>query len=107
MKRIASLVTVTNELREGKYTVRTPIVGKDEIAQLQKNFNAMADELFTLSKAEVGQETLQKAPCDIHHLVQLLVDSYAPLAWRTNKIEIVAEIPDEVPLVSADKQRLE
>ncbi|GHO90961.1 hypothetical protein KSF_010090 [Reticulibacter mediterranei] len=31
----------------------------------------------------------------------------APLAWRTNKVEIVADMPDEVPLVSVDEPHLE
>lgn len=186
IKRIETLVTVTNKLRKGQYAVRAPIEGKDEVAQLQKNFNAMADELektihdlqaerdhvafllnerrelfanvshelrtpiatlrgylesdlknrtqisvstlwkdlevmerevlqlqeradelFTLSKAEVGQVTFQKAPCDIQRIIQTLVNSYAPLAWRNNKVEIVADMPDEIPMVSADEQRLE
>lgn len=186
IKRIKALVAITNKLREGQYAVRAPIEGKDEVAQLQKNFNAMADELektihdlqkerdqvafllkerrelfanvshelrtpiatlrgylesdlknrsqipestlwedmavmerevlqlqeradelFVLSKAEVEQVALKIAPCDVHQLVQTLVNSYAPLAWRTSKVEIIADIPDEVPMVSADEQRLE
>ena len=186
IKRIKALVTVTNELREGHYAVRAPVESNDEITQLQKNFNAMADELektirdlqmerdhvahllnerrelfanvshelrtpiatlrgylesdlknrtqlpesrlwadiavmerevlqlqeradelFALSKAEVEQAALQRTPCDVHRLVWTLVSSYAPLAWRSNKVEIVADIPDEVPMVSADEPRLE
>jgi signal transduction histidine kinase len=186
IKRIKTLVTITNELRSGQYATRAPIEGKDEVAQLQKNFNAMADELeknihdlqterdyvasllnerrnlfanvshelrtpiatlrgylestlkdrsqiseptlwedlavmerevlqlqeradelFALSKAEVGQIMIQDIPCDVRQLVQTLVDSYAPLAWRTNKVEVVADIPDEVPMVNADEQHLE
>jgi signal transduction histidine kinase len=186
IKRIETLVVTTDELRIGHYAVRAPVEGKDEIAQLQKNFNAMAeelektvhdlqserdhvttllkerrelfanvshelrtpiatlrgylesdlenrvdmpvsalwkdmelmesevlqlqeraDELFTLSKAEVEPATLQTAPCDVYQLLQKLVASYAPLAWRTNKIEVVADMPFDIPLVSADQQRLE
>jgi signal transduction histidine kinase len=186
IKRIGELVATTNELRLGKYTVRTPVEGKDEITQLQQNFNVMADELertirdlqterdhvafllnerrelfanvshelrtpiatlrgylesdlknrtripesrlwedmavmerevlqlqeranelFTLSKAEIEQVALQIAPCDVRHLVQALMNVYAPLAWRTGKVEMVADISDEVPMVSADESRLE
>jgi signal transduction histidine kinase len=186
IRRIKMLVKVTDELREGHYATRVQVEGGDEIAQLQKNFNAMAgelektfrdlqaerdhvasllnerrelfanvshelrtpiatlrgylesdlknreditnsalwadiavmesevlqlqeraDELFMLSRAEVEPKTLQNAPCDVQQLVHKLVDSYAPLAWRTNKVEIVADMPNEVPLVSADEQRLE
>jgi signal transduction histidine kinase len=186
IRRVKMLVMVTGELREGRYATRVSVEGGDEIAQLQKNFNAMAgelektfrdlqaerdhvasllqerrelfanvshelrtpiatlrgylesdlknrkditnsalwadiavmesevlqlqeraDELFTLSRAEVEPKTLQNAPCNVQQLVHKLVGSYAPLAWRTNKVEIVADMPDEVPLVSADEQRLE
>jgi signal transduction histidine kinase len=186
IKRIQALVMITNELRRGHYDTRAIIEGKDEVAQLQKNFNIMADELehvirdlqterdhvasllderrnffanvshelrtpiatlrgylestlkdprqlamptlwedlavmerevvqlqertdelFALSKAEVGQIIIQDVPCNVCQFVQTLVDSYAPLAWRTNKVEIVADIPDEVPLVKADEQHVE
>jgi signal transduction histidine kinase len=186
IKRIETLLTATNKLRQGQYAVRAPIEGQDEVAQLQKNFNAMADELektihdlqaerdhvafllnerrelfanvshelrtpittlrgylesdlknraqmpvsalwedmavmerevlqlqeradelFNLSKAEVEPVALQKAPCDIRQIVQTLVNGYAPLAWRTSKVEIVADMPEQVPMVTADAQRLE
>jgi signal transduction histidine kinase len=74
-----------------------------EVLQLQER----VDKLFNLSKAEVEQVMLQKALCNIRLLVQTLVKSYAPLAWRTSKVEIVADILDEVPLVSADEPHLE
>jgi signal transduction histidine kinase len=45
IKRIETLATVTTDIRAANYTIRVPIVGKDEVAQLQENFNAMADEL--------------------------------------------------------------
>ncbi|QBD77655.1 HAMP domain-containing histidine kinase [Ktedonosporobacter rubrisoli] len=186
IKRITELVAVTNRLRIGHYEVRAPVAGKDEVAQLQKNFNAMADkieqiirdlqterdyvalllnerrelfanvshelrtpiailrgylesdlknrpqiaeallwedietmerevlqlqeradELFALSKAEVKPIVFQAVPCDVYQLVQTLMKSCAPLAWRTNKVEMVADMPDEIPRVSADEQRLE
>jgi signal transduction histidine kinase len=74
-----------------------------EVLQLQER----ADELFNLSKAEVEPVALQKAPCDIRQIVQMLVNGYAPLAWRTSKVEIVADMPEQVPMVTADAQRLE
>ena len=44
-ERLQTLTTATNALRGGDYSVRTPVVGEDEIAQLQTNFNAMAADL--------------------------------------------------------------
>jgi signal transduction histidine kinase len=74
-----------------------------EVLQLQER----TDELFLLSKTEVGQEAIQSAPCEIRHIVHAIASSYAPLAWNAGKIELVADIPHDVPLVLADAQRLE
>ncbi len=186
IKRLQALVASTDEMRRGHYDTRAHVKGQDEVAQLQKNFNSMADELehvihdleterdhvavllgerrtffanvshelrtpiatlrgylestlqdqhqvppptlwkdltimerevlqlqeradelFDLSKAEVGQIMIRNTACDIRQIVKTLVDSYAPLAWRTYKIEIVADLPDTVPMVRADAQYVE
>lgn len=44
-RRLQTLTTATNTLRAGDYTVRIPVSGEDEVAQLQANFNAMAVDL--------------------------------------------------------------
>lgn len=44
-RRLQTLTTATNALRAGDYTVRVPVSGEDEVAQLQANFNAMAADL--------------------------------------------------------------
>jgi signal transduction histidine kinase len=40
--RLKSLAAATGLLRGGNYAVRIPVVGEDEVAQLQSDFNAMA-----------------------------------------------------------------
>lgn len=44
-RRLRALAVATNTLRAGDYSVRVPVQGEDEVAQLQTNFNAMAEEL--------------------------------------------------------------
>lgn len=44
-RRVKELATATSILRRGNYAVRVPVVGEDEVAQLQTNFNAMAVDL--------------------------------------------------------------
>lgn len=44
-RRLRALATATNTLRAGDYSVRVPVEGADEVAQLQANFNAMAMNL--------------------------------------------------------------
>ena len=43
--RVKTLATATSVLRGGNYGIRIPVVGEDEVAQLQADFNAMATDL--------------------------------------------------------------
>ncbi len=43
--RLKTLAAATSTLREGNYSIRIPVVGEDEVAQLQADFNAMASNL--------------------------------------------------------------
>lgn len=184
--RVRVLAEATSMLRQGDYTIRVPVVGEDEVAQLQGNFNAMAtdlqramrdlqnerdrvaallqerrelvanvshelrtpvatlrgylettlihwndmapetlhqdlqimesevtqlqtrvEELFTLARAELGRLQIHCEPTDAGAIIQHILDSSAPLAWRSSKIEVAAEIPAYLPPVYADAQRLE
>ncbi|HEY7125161.1 MAG TPA: ATP-binding protein [Ktedonobacterales bacterium] len=44
-RRIEGLAGATSALRQGNYASRVPVSGKDEIARLQTDFNAMAADL--------------------------------------------------------------
>lgn len=184
--RLKSLAAATGLLRGGNYAVRIPVVGEDEVAQLQSDFNAMAgnleramcqlqgerdtvagllqarrelivsvshelrtpmatllgyleatlnhweeippatlqrdlqvmedevirlqaliEDLFTLSRVEVGRLTLRCEATDVGMLVKRIVDARAPLAWRASRIEVAAAVPGNVPPALVDASRLE
>ena len=44
-QRVKTLAAATSSLREGNYGIRITIVGEDEVAQLQADFNSMASNL--------------------------------------------------------------
>ena len=44
-KRLEHLMLASNAIQQGDYSKRVPIEGEDEVAKLQANFNAMAEEL--------------------------------------------------------------
>src|SRR5260370_537422 len=67
----------------------------------------LVEDLFTLARTDVGRLALQCEPADIGKIVRRVVESMAPLAWRTSKIEMVAEVPPELPLAAVDVNRLE
>lgn len=45
ISRLQMLTRATSSLRSGDYGVRVPVIGEDEVAQLQTDFNAMAIDL--------------------------------------------------------------
>ena len=187
-RRLEALADATDTLRAGDYSIRVPVRGEDEVAQLQANFNAMAadleravhelqaerdtvatllkarrelvasvshelrtpvatlrgylestrthwdgtrtppdtlrhdveimeretlhlqaliDDLFTLSRAEVGRLELRPAPTDVGTVARRCAETFAPLAWQSNRVEVVANVPEDVPLALVDASRLE
>jgi signal transduction histidine kinase len=185
-QRVKALASATSTLRGGNYGIRIAVVGEDEVAQLQSDFNAMAidlersmrelqeerdrvaallqarrelianvshelrtpvatvrsylettlvhwdeqtppivqrdllvmenevihlqllvDDLFTLARAEVGKLELRCESTDVGQLVQGIVETSAPLAWQSSRIEIVADIPPERLYALVDPKRLE
>ena len=184
-RRLEALAAAAKSLRDGDYTARVGVMGEDEVAQLQADFNAMADDLgrtlgelqaerdkvtsllqsrrdlianvshelrtpvatirgylestlaereeeppklqhdlevmerevghlqmliedlFTLSRAEVGELVLACEPVNVGAIVHRIVDTVEPLAWQGGRIEVVAQVPADLPLALADGRRLE
>jgi signal transduction histidine kinase len=76
---------------------------RGEVLRLQ----GLIDDLFTLSRADAGGLALTVRPTDAAAVVKRMVDALAPLAWRSGRVELVAEVPVDLPLASADEGRLE
>ncbi len=75
----------------------------DEVIRLQ----TLVDDLFTLSRAEVGQLSLHCAPADVGLLIRHSVDVMAPLAWTSYRIQVIADTPPSPLVVLADALRVE
>ena len=56
----------------------------------------LIDDLFTLARAEVGQLTLVCQPIDLGALAARVVETIAPLAWQTSRVQVAAEIQSDV-----------
>ena len=185
-RRIQALAGATGALRAGNLEVRVPVVGQDEVAQLQADFNAMAadlqramrdlqeerdnvatllrarrelvasvshelrtpvatlrgylestlahwdgappeilrhdlgvmeretahlqaliSDLFTLARVEVGRLEMRPGPVDLVALTRHVVEAMGPLAWRSRRVEMVAEADGAAPLALADASRVE
>ncbi len=182
-RQLEDLARATSRFQEGEYTTRVIVSGENEVAQLQANFNAMAevlettlrdleserdkvaqllqarqtltasvshelrtpvatirgyldsieacntdpetlshdlevmkaevlhlqrliDDLFTLSRAEADALTLDVQTVALDAVVQRRLDVLAPLAWARDHVELVAELPQDLPRVDADEGRL-
>jgi signal transduction histidine kinase len=75
----------------------------NEVERLQ----GLIDDLFTLARAEVDGLVLNVRPTDIGSLVRERVEAMAPLAWQSDRVELVAEVPPDLPPALADPERLE
>src|SRR5205823_9263281 len=47
------------------------------------------------------------APTDAGAVVRRLVETAAPLAWGQRRVQVLAEVPPDLPPAAADAQRLE
>jgi signal transduction histidine kinase len=74
-----------------------------ELDRLQR----LIDDLFTLSRAEVGRLDLRIEAVDIAGVARRLVETSAPLAWRQRQVQVLTEVAPDVPLACADLQRTE
>jgi signal transduction histidine kinase len=74
-----------------------------ETTRLQR----LVDDLFTLTRAEVARLDMRPAATDVGALAQSVAETVAPLAWRSNRVEVVAEAAADTPLAWVDEARLE
>jgi signal transduction histidine kinase len=74
-----------------------------EVVRLQN----LIEDLFTLSRTEVGRLALRVEPVDAGVVVCRLAETVAPLAWGQRRVQVVAEIAPDLPPARADGQRLE
>jgi signal transduction histidine kinase len=78
-------------------------VTRHEVERLQH----LIDDLFTLSKAEINQLSLEMTAIDLEPLVRRALDAPARMAWENRRVRIQAELPGSLSLVWADAGRVE
>ena len=67
----------------------------------------LIDDLFTLARAEVGQLEARREATDIALVARRVVETMAPLAWQTIRVEVVVSVSEAVPAALADASRVE
>jgi signal transduction histidine kinase len=117
------IANVSHELRTPVATMRgyleTTLMHWDEVTPtaLQQDMQVMenevihlqgrVDDLFMLSRADVGALRMQCEPTNIATLIEEIVNTRAPLAWRASRIEVVATIARALPCALVDARRLQ
>jgi signal transduction histidine kinase len=72
-----------------------------------QRLTTLVEDLFTVARAEAQQLPLTITSVDVGALARSLAATLAPLARRERQIELVTEIPADLPLAQADQTRLE
>ncbi|HEX3270905.1 MAG TPA: ATP-binding protein [Ktedonobacterales bacterium] len=78
-------------------------VMESETARLQ----GLIDDLFTLTRAETSHLEMRPTVTDVGKLAQRIAGIVAPLAWHSNRVEVVGEVASDKPLAWVDEARLE
>jgi signal transduction histidine kinase len=113
-QRLESLTETASALRQGDYAARVTVTGVDEFAQLQSDFNAMADDLeVTLENLESERD---KVTALLNARRQLIAsvshELRTPLATLRGYLEPAIEqveppSPGDLAIIQRETQRLE
>lgn len=95
------------EALEQQHGSQLPAHDMQVIQREMQRLTGLVDDLFTLARAEAQQLPLTIEAVDAGDLAQRLAATLAPLARREREIALVAQIPAALPLVRADRTRLE
>lgn len=72
-----------------------------------QRLQSLIDDLFTLARAEVGRLDLHCEPTDLGALARRAVETVAPLAWNSARVEVVGRVSPALPAAQIDAIRVE
>jgi signal transduction histidine kinase len=87
-----------------------PTTDQADLAVMQREavrLQALIDDLFTLARAETQSLTFRCVPTDVGQLTQQIVATVAPVTWQRSRIDVVADIPPDLPDALLDGTRWE
>jgi signal transduction histidine kinase len=90
--------------------VLPPTAHQADLAVIQREavrLQALIDDLFTLARAETQSLTFRCVPTDAGQLTRQIVATVAPVAWQRSRIDVVADIPADLPEALLDGARWE
>lgn len=76
---------------------------EDEVFRLQR----LIDDLLTLSRAELGELSMEIRATDLGEAIHRRVEAAGGLAWQRERVRVVADVPDGLPQALVDQGRFE
>jgi two-component system, OmpR family, phosphate regulon sensor histidine kinase PhoR len=103
---LTAILGFVETLQEG--AIEDPETAKkflSTIARHAERLNRLVEDLLTISNVELGEMHFSFESVALSGIVQSVLNMIQPKA-REKKIEIISEIPEELPLIQADRDRL-
>jgi len=71
-----------------------------------EQLSGLIDDLFLLSTTEAGALPIVRRPVVLGDVIEEVVRSIQPVALHERQVRLLSEVPQDVPTVSADRQRV-
>jgi signal transduction histidine kinase len=95
------------EALEQSHGSKLPATDLQVIRNETQRLTTLVEDLFTVARAEAQQLPLSITSVDVGALARELATTMAPLARREREIELITDIPSDLPLALADQTRIE
>ena len=105
---LSGIIGLTESLKDGVAgkLPKAAIENLDMISSSGKRLSHLVNDILDFSKLKNKDLVLNLAPVDIYALTNIVVKLSQPLI-STKKVELINTIPEDIPLVSADENRLQ
>ena len=105
---VESLMIAAEDAAEGEQSLRGEELNNylGIIHRETERLGALVDDLMALARSEAGELRLSLRPVEADCVIREVHETLAPLAWRDRSVTVVVDLPERVPLVRADRDRL-
>ncbi len=105
------ITTITNYLEATRAHIKNKrdaqlTANLEAINQEISRLNLIINDLFDLSRAEVGRLTIHTEECAVDEIVRQVVESQKALAWQKRHVEVVSQVEADLPAIRSDRNRL-
>ncbi len=105
------ITTITNYLEVTRERVKTKrdahlAANVAAISQEIERMNLIVNDLFDLSRAEIGRLTIGSEECILAEIIQQVIAAQKPLAWQNRHVELVSQVEAHLPAIRSDRNRL-